>query len=715
MESQEKDRQKEHYQSKQQKEVVQRQITTAVDCQSSGVHYEEGHKLSLKEQNEDENTNDSSCHPLQNQELFVSPSSTDIRTSAPRTALATTSCYRQDNEETMLPPQLYEQKLKNDEQADLDASLIGSEQADKKQQSKRGSDETAKIRMMMTPTLRLSSKAKKRKPFYRHELLESSDEAPDVEHIVPGINLGRRGDPRMHKAVSVRLANPSMSLLDALLEGGFQFPRHELAASLGKSDRDILDEDGVQLCQRKNQLSRRLRMIRKKREGCSKHDLSLLGTNRNPVLQQEFNPDRLVKPLAAVSKIKQQEQLYTSTQEQAQHEEQQQQEQRALEYKQPMQNYAGWLPPGVFPSFTTSTDSTRSRTVDEFTSSSSYPPQYRHSENTVRNNTSTTTRSLVDLLKENQAQMNTEAMILDLIRGKHDARWNNTNALSRVLLGSSIGQSVYPPSPLPTNPFLEPISQQHNHPTHTTTPNMSSSTLESSYQRPRMQHPLHQFGQESTGTTTRANIIASHPPPAPPPNEQEQYLSNLVAMLASNNHDQNYTFSVPRTLRNQPTFATNEIMNMNATTTNDTIPPHPAPTLLHTFVQQSLIDDKNANMYRLASQLSSFPELMQGAAALGSHHDSIHTTSIVGQLAFEEKLTLAVQIYKSVRKGLIIECLKNAGFAQGDVIDNNELFLMLFERKLNELSQDHPASSGEEERGTSEQEKVLGVKEDDHG
>ena len=35
---------------------------------------------------------------------------------------------------------------------------------------------------------------------------------------------GRRGDPRMHKAVEARLADPSISLLGALLKGGFKFP-----------------------------------------------------------------------------------------------------------------------------------------------------------------------------------------------------------------------------------------------------------------------------------------------------------------------------------------------------------------------------------------------------------------------------------------------------------------------------------------------------------
>ena len=86
-----------------------------------------------------------------------------------------------------------------------------------------------------------------------------------------GSNLGRRGDPRMHKAVSARLSNPGISLLEALVEGGFNFPND--VETCGKSDRDIYDSEGVQLCQRKNQLSRRLRLIRK-REKTLKSDNS---------------------------------------------------------------------------------------------------------------------------------------------------------------------------------------------------------------------------------------------------------------------------------------------------------------------------------------------------------------------------------------------------------------------------------------------------------
>jgi hypothetical protein len=68
--------------------------------------------------------------------------------------------------------------------------------------------------------------------------------------------LGRKGDPRMHRAVSARLVNPNMGLFDALLAGGFDFP-HD-----AEHDANATDSDGVTLGQRKNQLSRRLRLAR---------------------------------------------------------------------------------------------------------------------------------------------------------------------------------------------------------------------------------------------------------------------------------------------------------------------------------------------------------------------------------------------------------------------------------------------------------------------
>ena len=81
---------------------------------------------------------------------------------------------------------------------------------------------------------------------------------------------GRLGDPRMHKAVNAKLGDPNMSLVSALLIGGFVFPdlnRHGVELS------SVKDIDGVTFRQRRNQLLRRLRFAREKekKSKCSTH------------------------------------------------------------------------------------------------------------------------------------------------------------------------------------------------------------------------------------------------------------------------------------------------------------------------------------------------------------------------------------------------------------------------------------------------------------
>lgn len=107
-------------------------------------------------------------------------------------------------------------------------------------------------------------------------------------------SLGRRGDPRMHRAMVARLANPHMTLLDALLVGGFEFPDLD---KLGKADRTIRDADNVLLSQRKNQLSRRLRKERRRQEAQE--------TTAAPAQIVSY-PMEMPSP-AAVSPIKQEE------------------------------------------------------------------------------------------------------------------------------------------------------------------------------------------------------------------------------------------------------------------------------------------------------------------------------------------------------------------------------------------------------------------------
>eukprot|EP00957_Ditylum_brightwellii_P030074 2276444-Ditylum_brightwellii.AAC.1 len=54
---------------------------------------------------------------------------------------------------------------------------------------------------------------------------------------------GRKGDPRMNRAVGLRLANPTMSLADALVSGGFTFPT-KIKQRQNKSKPRIVDSDG---------------------------------------------------------------------------------------------------------------------------------------------------------------------------------------------------------------------------------------------------------------------------------------------------------------------------------------------------------------------------------------------------------------------------------------------------------------------------------------
>eukprot|EP00565_Helicotheca_tamesis_P000357 CAMPEP_0185739598 /NCGR_PEP_ID=MMETSP1171-20130828/35790_1 /TAXON_ID=374046 /ORGANISM="Helicotheca tamensis, Strain CCMP826" /LENGTH=238 /DNA_ID=CAMNT_0028411209 /DNA_START=102 /DNA_END=818 /DNA_ORIENTATION=+ len=57
-----------------------------------------------------------------------------------------------------------------------------------------------------------------------------------------------------------------MTLIDALLAGGFEFPR---LSETDQSDPNLLDTDGISLFQRKNQLMRRLRILKKKGKSLS--------------------------------------------------------------------------------------------------------------------------------------------------------------------------------------------------------------------------------------------------------------------------------------------------------------------------------------------------------------------------------------------------------------------------------------------------------------
>jgi hypothetical protein len=74
---------------------------------------------------------------------------------------------------------------------------------------------------------------------------------------------GRKGDVRMHRAVTAKLEQSDMPLVEALQLGGFTF---DGVNENGKPHHEVFDQDGVSLMQRKNQLLRRVRVEKKKDE-----------------------------------------------------------------------------------------------------------------------------------------------------------------------------------------------------------------------------------------------------------------------------------------------------------------------------------------------------------------------------------------------------------------------------------------------------------------
>mmetsp|Transcript_6453 Transcript_6453/g.12521 ORF Transcript_6453/g.12521 Transcript_6453/m.12521 type:complete len:623 (-) Transcript_6453:556-2424(-) len=70
---------------------------------------------------------------------------------------------------------------------------------------------------------------------------------------------GKPSDPRMSKAIAIKQAKTSVSLYCALVAGGFVFKEDSKL-------NDMVDEDGITLTQRKNNLCRRMRLEKRKRE-----------------------------------------------------------------------------------------------------------------------------------------------------------------------------------------------------------------------------------------------------------------------------------------------------------------------------------------------------------------------------------------------------------------------------------------------------------------
>jgi hypothetical protein len=94
--------------------------------------------------------------------------------------------------------------------------------------------------------------------------------------LLPALNQRRGDDPRMTRAVAARLANPEVSLHQALLMGGFKFSKNimhdtisapftyrnsSIKNNMKNREGGIYDCDNILLSQRKKQLRKRLHLI----------------------------------------------------------------------------------------------------------------------------------------------------------------------------------------------------------------------------------------------------------------------------------------------------------------------------------------------------------------------------------------------------------------------------------------------------------------------
>ena len=89
----------------------------------------------------------------------------------------------------------------------------------------------------------------------------------------------------MHSAVAARMKNPNLSLYEALCVGGFEYSEND--------DKSVLDFKQVTLGQRKNQLSRRLRLARKQSTGELKNPP---GEPTSPPEELKSAPKELKRP-----------------------------------------------------------------------------------------------------------------------------------------------------------------------------------------------------------------------------------------------------------------------------------------------------------------------------------------------------------------------------------------------------------------------------------
>ena len=97
----------------------------------------------------------------------------------------------------------------------------------------------------------------------KKDLIDLEEVLNDTETPKSGKKkVGRRADPRMNRAVRIKLRNPEIAPFAALVQAGYDYP----TPVKGSSAHDIFDSDNVSLHQRKNQLCRRVRQLREKQK-----------------------------------------------------------------------------------------------------------------------------------------------------------------------------------------------------------------------------------------------------------------------------------------------------------------------------------------------------------------------------------------------------------------------------------------------------------------
>lgn len=109
-----------------------------------------------------------------------------------------------------------------------------------------------------------------------------------VEAQERNLRRGRKSDPRMDRAIAAKLQDQKMSNLEALQKGGFIFAGENGTKA---PEAEMVDPDGVTLTQRKNQLWRRIRELRKQQQCQRPPDTSSM-----PTLAQGSNKMNATRP-----------------------------------------------------------------------------------------------------------------------------------------------------------------------------------------------------------------------------------------------------------------------------------------------------------------------------------------------------------------------------------------------------------------------------------